>query len=287
MSLGFGAGASRRQDCSRARCWASSCAWCSCSFSARAWRVARRWGSGAATTPIRFQETLRPSPGWNTLTGSISISKPVPLSMGESQKVVLLNLSVSASKTSAHPSSTLSSPCSFFVVFATAQHNPRRRCCAGTSISRTSHLRLLGMSATLSVWVRRISSTSSRVCCDFSSYRLYLATSPERRSRSSARRRCSSSYCRCSASSQAQTRRRQSSAFAESRICWRRFSRFLVESVEIARSCAISGTSSRRKVEVSMPITWHLLALQIYETEAEAGRRVPGSGAFGCNCVGR
>ena len=126
------------------------------------------------------------------------------------------------------------------------------------------------MSATLSVWVRRISSTSSRVCCDFSSYRLYLTTSPERRSSSSARRRCSSSYCRCSDSSRAQARRRQSSAFAESRICWRRFSRFLVESVEIARSCAISGTSWRQKVEVSMTIAWHLLALQTNEPRQRA-----------------
>ena len=46
--------------------------------------------------------------------------------------------------------------------------------------------------------MRRISSTSSRVCCDFSSNRLYLATSPERRPSSSARSRCSPSYCRCS-----------------------------------------------------------------------------------------
>ena len=249
---------------------------------------------GAATTPIGFQETLRPSPGWNTLAGSISISNPVSSPMGGSQKVVLPNLSMSASKTSAHPSSTLSSPCvSHTTQVVSASSLQQRSTTLGADVARerlyprTSHLRPLGMSATLSVLVRRISSTSSRVCCDFSSYHLFLATSPERRSSSSARRRCSSSYCRCSASSRAQARRRQSSAFAESRICWRRFSRFLVESVEIARSCAISGTSWRRKGEVSMPISWHLLALQTHETEAEGGRRVPGSGPFGCNCVGR
>ena len=140
---------------------------------------------------------------------------------------------------------------------------------------RKSHLRPLGMSATLSVWVRRMASTASRVCCDFSSYRLYPAASWERRSSSSARRRCSSSYCRCSASSRAQARRRQFSAFAESRICWR-FSRFLVESVEISRSCAISGTSWRRKVEISLPIAWLLLALQTHETEIKGCRRFPG-----------
>ena len=143
------------------------------------------------------------------------------------------------------------------------------------------------MSTTLSVWVRRMASTASRVCCDFSSYRLYPTASWERHSSSSARRRCSSSYCRCSASSRAKARRRQSSAFAESRICWRRFSRFLVESVEISRPCAISGTSWRRKVEISLPIAWLLLAFQTHETEVEGGRRVPGSGPFGCNCVGR
>ena len=183
---------------SRARCSASSCAWCSCSFSASAWRVARRWGSGAATTPIGFPETLRPSPSWNTLAGSISISNPVPSQMGGSQKVVLPNLSVSASKTSAHPSSTLSSPCvSHTTQVVSSSSLQQRSTTLGADVARerpyprTSHLRPLDMSATLSVWVRRISSTSSRVCCDFSSNRLYLATSPERRSSSSARHRCS------------------------------------------------------------------------------------------------
>ena len=69
MFLGFGAGASRRRDCSCARCSASSCAWCSCSVSARAWRAARRWGSGVSTTRIGFQEILRPSLDWNALAG--------------------------------------------------------------------------------------------------------------------------------------------------------------------------------------------------------------------------
>ena len=162
VSLGFGTGASRRQDCSCARCSASSCAWCSCSFSARAWRVARRWGSGAAMTPIRFQETLRPSPGLNTLAGSISISNPVPSPMGGSQKVVLPNLSVSASKTSAHPSSTLSSPCVAHTTQVVSLSSLQQRSTTlGADVvqerlyPRMSHLRPLGMSATLSVWVRR------------------------------------------------------------------------------------------------------------------------------------
>ena len=35
-----------------------------------------------------------------------------------------------------------------------------------------------------------------------------------------------------------------------------------------------------------MPTAWHLLALQTHETKVEGGRRIPGSGLFGCNCVG-
>ena len=66
-----------------------------------------------------------------------------------------------------------------------------------------------------------------------------------------------------------------------------RFSRLLVESVEIAQPWSISGTSWRRNAEISLPIAWLLLALQTQETEVEGGRRVPGSGPFGCICVGR
>lgn len=52
----------------------------------------------------------------------------------------------------------------------------------------------------------------------------------------------------CSACSRAQARRRHSSEPAASRISRRRFSRFLVETVEIVRPAAITGTSSRWKV---------------------------------------
>ena len=194
--FGFGAGASRRQDCSRARCLAR----CSCSFSARAWRVARRRGSGAATTRIRFQEISRPSLDRNTLARAISISSPasLPAPTGGSQKVVLPNLS-------AHPSRSLSSPC----VAHTQQvsSSSQRNTTLGADVAwerlypRTSHLRPLGMSSTLSVWVRRMALTALHICCDFSLYPLYPAASWERHSSSSARHRCSSSYCHCSASS--------------------------------------------------------------------------------------
>ena len=40
--------------------------------------------------------------------------------------------------------------------------------------------------------------------------------------------------------------------------------------------CAISGTSWRRKVEISLLIAWLLLALQTNETKVEGGRRVLG-----------
>ena len=84
VSMGFGAGASS----SVARCSASWCATsmarCSCSFSAKACRAARRWGSGAATTRIGFQEIWRPSLDRNTLVGSISISSRASLPAGGS-----------------------------------------------------------------------------------------------------------------------------------------------------------------------------------------------------------
>ena len=219
--------------------------------------------------------------------------------MGGCQKVVLLHLSMSDSKTSAHPSSTLTSPCVAHTLQAVAWQlsssvvaSQQRNTTLGAVVARerlyprTSHLRPLGMSATLPDRVRRVSLISTRVCCDFSAYRLYPATSWERRSISLARRLCSSLCCCCSASSWAQARRCQPLAFAESRMCWRRFSRFLVKSIEIAQPCAISGTSWRWKTEVSMPTAWHLLALQTHETKAESSKRVLGPGPFGCNCVG-
>ena len=157
--------------------------WCSCSFSARAWRVARRRGSGATTTRIGFQESSRPFLDRNTLAGAISISSPesLPAPTGGSQKVVLPNLYLSDSKTSAHPLRTLSSLCVAHTQQASSSSH--RNTTLGADVAReclyprTSHLRPLGMSATLSVWVRRMASTASRVCCDFSSYRLYPATS--------------------------------------------------------------------------------------------------------------
>ena len=36
-----------------------------------------------------------------------------------------------------------------------------------------------------------------------------------------------------------------------------------------------------------MLTAWHMLAIQTHETKAEGGMRIPGSGPFGCNCVGR
>ena len=158
-------------------------------------------GSWAATTWIGFQETLRPSLDWNTLAGFISISSPesLPASTVESQKVVLPYLSVSDSKTSAHPSSTPSSPCVAHTPQTVAWQqsssvvaSQQRNTTLGAVVARerqyprTSHLRPLSMSATLPDRVRRVSSTSTRACCDFSAYGLYPATSWERRSISSA-----------------------------------------------------------------------------------------------------
>ena len=214
--MGFGAGASS----SVARCSASWCATsmarCSCSFSAKACRAARRWGSGAATTRIGFQEIWRPSLDRNTLVGSISISSRASLPAGGSQYVILpCRLSVFDSKRSAHPSRMAPRPFVAHTTSATASGSAASRkttrgflrhdcasasccasapCCAARRNPRTTHLRPAAKSATFPVRpTPRAVPTSIAVSRDFSAYCLPAATSWAIRSSSSARRRCSSS----------------------------------------------------------------------------------------------
>ena len=102
---------------------------------------------------------------------------------------------------------------------------------------RTSHLRPLGMSATLSVWVRiprllrlflRIAYIRPPTGKGVPTLRLGVAALP----------RIVAVLPLVEPKHVAASLRH-----SPSRICWRRFSRFLVESVEISRPCAISGTS--------------------------------------------
>ena len=118
--------------------------------------------------------------------------------------------------------------------FATAQHYSGCRCCAETSVSQDEpfattgyvrHFARLGAQGVFDLDARLL-----RLFC----VSLYPATSWERCSISSAQHRCSSSCCRCSASSRAQARCHQPSANAELGYVGG-FSRFLVESVEIER----------------------------------------------------
>ena len=106
------------------------------------------WGGN---DPDRVPRDLAAIPRWNTLARGISISSPesLPGPKGGSQKVVLLNLSMSDSKTSAHPSRTLSSPC--IAHTQQASSSSQRNTTLGANVAwerlypRTSHLRPLGM----------------------------------------------------------------------------------------------------------------------------------------------
>ena len=175
--------------------------------------------------------------------------------MGGSQKVVLPNLSVSASKTSAHSSSTLSSPC----LAHTIQVVSSSLCNSAAQPSApTLHDNVCIPERAICVrWVCPPLCPSGCVG--------YL-----RPRRASAATFLRIAYVWPQARKGVPVLRLGVAALPyivavlplvepkHVAASLRRFSRFLVESVEIARSCAISGTSWRRKGEVSMPIPWHV-----------------------------
>ena len=149
MSLGFGAGASRRQDCSRTRCSASSCAWCSCSFLARAWRGPGAGGRGG-NDPDQVSRDLVAVPRLE-YPGQVYLDlQPRELASANGRKPECCSpvfVRVRLEDVGApieYPFEPLGCPhttssCLATVVcccFATAQHNSWCCCCAGTSVSQ-------------------------------------------------------------------------------------------------------------------------------------------------------
>ena len=298
--LGFGAVVSWSLALFSASCCSVSAVWCSWALFARSCKIGRRFASGAATTRIGFHAISQSFfLEWKTLAGSISISSPAFLvgPRGGSQYVVLLNLSWLLSKRSAQLSRTFSSPLVAQTAFGpcpTARKTtrdlfllPSESSCPRSRRKPKTLYRRPTISATFSVLlVPRASSTMFFVFADLSEYLRKAWAMWANLSSSFARCCFCSSWRLCSSSSQTCAFRFQTSWFSASRISWRRFSRFLVERVDMARASAISGTSCRRKIEISLPKVWHFFCRHTHETVADGGKRVAGSGAFGCSWVG-